>query len=188
MAKSQLPSQEAIRQLLSYDHESGKLFWKERGPENFMAGKRSASHACKLWNSRYSGKEAMTAVGGDGYLKGTIWGKYFLAHRVIWKIVMGIDPDEIDHINGNKRDNRWENLRDVDRNENAKNIATPLTNTSGNIGIHKRGPSWFVGIRGNGKQLHVGSYPTLEEAKNARKAAEVAYGFHPNHGREASTK
>ena len=63
MANKPIPSPEALRQLLSYDPKTGKLFWKERGPEWFRDTEgRTAQHACKNWNARYAGEEAFTSV------------------------------------------------------------------------------------------------------------------------------
>lgn len=187
MAKRQLPPQGVLRQLLSYDPETGKLFWKERGPEWFGSSTRfSAETQAKQWNTRYAGMEAFTSVGADGYLKGTIEGVYYLAHRVIWKMETGDDPDEIDHVNGCKLNNEFANLRDVPRDINAKNLAVRRDNQSGVVGVFKRGPTWWAHIRHDGGMKHLGTFKTIEEAKAARKAAEVAYGFHPNHGREAT--
>lgn len=188
MAIRKLPPQEVLRQLLEYDPDTGKLFWRERPESLFTKGKRfKPSTQSKQWNTRYAGKEAMTSVGAGGYLKGTIDGVYYLAHRVIWKLVTGIDPDEIDHIDGGRANNRFDNLRDVNRGQNAKNIATPRTNTSGVMGVYSVSKSWTASIRANGLQIHLGTFDTMEEALEARKAAEVAYGYHENHGREAAT-
>ncbi|WP_028711063.1 HNH endonuclease signature motif containing protein [Paracoccus pantotrophus] len=184
MAKRQLPPQGVLRQLLTYDCDTGKLFWNERGPEWFGSSKRfNAETQARQWNTRYAGKEAFTSVGADGYLKGTISGVYYLAHRVIWKMETGDDPDEIDHISGVKTENRFANLRDVSRGENAKNLAVRSDNRFGISGVYRRGKTWWAHIRHDGAMRHLGTFKTKEEAIAARKAAEVAFGFHPNHGR-----
>ena len=78
MAKRQLPSPEALRQLLRYDPETGKLFWRDRhdmGPQ---------------WNGRYAGAEALGAVcKKDGYKRGNLGRSSLRAHRVIWAICHG---------------------------------------------------------------------------------------------------
>ena len=187
MAKRPLPSQEVLRQLLSYLMCTGKLFWKERGVEWFTDQRRSAFHQCALWNSRYAGQEAFTATGSDGYLKGTVLGTYYLAQRIIWKLMAGVDPDEIDHKDGQRQNNAWLNLRNVDRDANARNLAIPSRNTTGAMGVYPVRSRWYASIRFDNKSKHLGVFDTFEEAVTARKAAEVAYGFHPNHGREAAT-
>lgn len=185
MANRQLPPVGGIRQLLRYEPETGKMFWKERTPDMFTPTNRTASHQCNLWNARYANKEAFTSVGGDGYLKGTINGVYYLAHRVIWKLVHDEEPDEIDHKDGRTRRNVLTNLRNVTRGQNAKNLSLRRDNKSGVTGVYRKGRYWYAHIKANGSLRHLGTFDTIEEAAAARKAAEVAYGYHPNHGREA---
>ena len=189
MAKKPLPTADVLRQLLRYDPETGKLFWKERGPEWFNpSATRTAQHICNLWNVRYSGKEALTKIERDGHLQGTVQGAYYKAHRVIWKMVHGYDPDIIDHINGNASDNRLMNLRSVEYRENHLNKSTYRNNSSGQRGVYLRRKRWYAWISRGGNQHHLGTFATKDEAISARRAAEVAHGFHPNHGRKAATQ
>ena len=196
MAKRELPSQEVLRQLLTYDPETGRLFWRERGPKWFRATPgRSPAHAMANWNSRYAGKEAFT-WSISGYAFGTVKSsatddkEKFAAHRVIWKIVHGVDPDEIDHINGDRKDNRIINLRAVSRAENAKNVGLGRANKSGHIGVfwNNRAQAWSARIKINQEVRHIGNFRDVAEAGAARKAAEVALGFHSNHGRPLAKK
>ena len=92
----------------------------------------------------------------------------------------------MDHINGNRRDNRIENLRVVTVAENNKNLKTFKTNKSGRMGVHfdKSCRRWRAYIRYNGKRRHIGLYGSFEEASKARAKAEIKYGYHPNHGRK----
>jgi hypothetical protein len=95
-------------------------------------------------------------------------------------------PDtEIDHINGNRADNRFENLRQVSHQENGKNTKRYASNRSGFAGVGRTtNPSkWRARIRVNGKLVHLGVFDSAEDARTARKAAEKQFGFHENHGR-----
>lgn len=174
-----LSSQERLSELLAYDPETGFLTWKPRKLEEFMN-----LRSCNQWNSRYGGKPALAFVNSEGYCVGHVDKESQKAHRIIWKMQTGIDPVQIDHINGLRADNRWVNLRNVDNTENQKNAVRRKDNTSGVTGV-----SWYTHERKIGKWLaklgnkHIGMFDTFEEAVTARKAAEVAYGYHPNHGK-----
>lgn len=177
MASNALPSQEVLRQLLRYEPSTGKLFWKER------TGGKSEKHT-KTWNSRNAGTEAFPTIHKQGYRKGTLLGVTVLAHRVAWAIQTGVWPDEqVDHINGMKSDNRWENLRQVTNSENCRNMPIPKHNTSGVLGVYTEGKGWKAAIQVGGKNIHLGCFRSLSDAAQARKEAENKYGYHANHGR-----
>ncbi len=177
---SDLPSPELLRQLLSYDPESGILRWRYRRPEFFKTARD-----CAAWNTRFNGKVA-GAPDGRGYIMLRILGRLCLAHRVAWAVTHGHWPkNEIDHINGVRDDNRIANLRDVTSSENKRNMRLRPNNASGFNGVQwdeKRG-KWRSRIFAEGSEKHLGRFETIEEAVAARKAAEVKYKFHPNHGR-----
>ena len=182
-----LPTPELLRKLLRYEPDTGKLFWRERTPDLFSSGKHSAAHRCNRWNSRYRGEEAFTANVGLGYLVGGIFDRLHRAHRVIWAMETGAWPlEDIDHINGVRDDNRMINLRAVSRTENMRNAKMPKSNTSGTVGVLCHNPTgrWRAEIKVDGKALHLGLFDKKSDATAARKAAEVKYGFHPNHGRQ----
>lgn len=180
MAIKPLPEQSALLQLLSYEPETGELFWKPRATGTFPS-ERSA----KRWNTIYAGQEAFTGVHVTGYREGRIHSERYKAHRVIWKMVFGEDPSEIDHVNGDRADNRLANLREVDRTGNARNRAIHTSNTSGVIGVmwHKATGKWLAKIGVGYSSRHLILSDSFDEAVAARKAAEVQHGFHPNHGR-----
>jgi hypothetical protein len=171
-----LPSVEFLESRLSYDPETGIFLWKERAVEDFKC-----SHDRAAWNGRYANKPAGT-LNDSGYslvvfrpLKGR-----FRLHRIAWKMVHGVDPVEIDHINGIRTDNRLVNLRSVDRTINGRNVA-PRAVRDLPMGIRRTREGYF--------QARVG-----EIARNARdlpsalaklSALRAARGYHPNHGRGA---
>ncbi|WPZ05488.1 HNH endonuclease signature motif containing protein [Pelagerythrobacter marinus] len=189
MAKKPLPTPEQLRQLLRYEPETGKLYWRERPADLFQArGKFPPEHGAKVWNARWAGAEAFTAVAKEGYHVGAINFRTMRAHRVIWAIVYGAWPvGEIDHINGIRSDNRLCNLRVVSPSANRKNMKRRKDNPSGATGVYwwPTSRKWRVQIKSCGERRHIGMFDTFEEAVAARKAAEAKHGFHRNHGRPA---
>jgi len=180
MTTKALPCPTLLRQLLRYEPETGKLFWKKR-PRWMFTSNRGFS----VWNARYSNGEAFTASTTGGYKVGAVNYTLMKAHRVIWAICNGAWPEGvIDHINGNTSDNRLENIRDVTQSENMKNIKTLVTNTSGFRGVCWQAASgkWMAYIDA-GKRYHIGLFAEKAHAIDARNRAEAHHGFHENHGR-----
>lgn len=180
-----LPSAEMLRALLSYEQDTGLLFWKKRDVSMFKDGAQSAQWRCDRWNSRFEGKRAFTAKKSDNYYHSSIGGKWMSAHRVIWKMVKGEDPDIIDHIDGNRENNRISNLRSVSMALNLKNSARRPSLTNPYTGVSKMGKRWQAYVHLSGKKISLGCHDTPEAAWEARKNAELSYGYHPNHGRSA---
>lgn len=175
-----------ISEILKPDFSEGKLYWRARGPHLFRDGNYSAQRSCNIWNNRFAGKEAFTNDNGDGYRCGKIFDRSYRAHRVLWLLHTGEWPtDQIDHINGDRADNRIINLRAVSNTDNARNSCRPSNNTSGVVGVYwyKRHNMWYASIRINEKNLSLGYFEDFADAVATRKAAEVNYGFHENHGK-----
>lgn len=175
-----LPSQSELQQLLDYDPLTGTLTWKSRPCSLF-----SDLRACSTWNSRYAGKAAFTATTAKGYRVGSINGKLYRASRVIYKMMTGIDPDQVDHEDGDNQNNRWANLREVTGQQNQMNMKRASNNKSGTTGVswNSSKNKWEAKIKVNQKTIHLGRFDDLQHAITARKAGEVKHGFHPNHGR-----
>lgn len=180
---------ELCRQLLRYEPETGKLFWRERHPDSFRGdGQRPSEWNCAVWNKQRAGKEAMTAQ-SHGYRHGSLNGVMLRAHHVVWMIVHGERPPfPIDHINGDPLDNRICNLRSVPPTTNSKNRSLNCNNSSGFHGVrwHKRYHKWEAHIVSQGKYRYLGSFQNKEDAIAARKSAELELGFHANHGRRSA--
>lgn len=177
-----------LRSVISHDPQTGKLYWKKRTLENSVD-----LRAMCIFNAQFAGKEAFCRLDRNGYLIGQVGGHRtrigYFAHRLLWALEFGSWPDdEIDHINGNRRDNRIINLRCVTRAENARNLRRPRRNTSGVAGVSMRKATgqWYAYIRAEGGMRSLGFYHDFQDAVRARKEAEVAYGYHPNHGRAAA--
>lgn len=180
------PSPQTLRKLLRYDADTGLLYWNPRTPEMFRSNGLGAEKACDLFNAQYANREAFTAISKNGYRVGAIFRRNHLAHRVIWAMVNGEWPaDQIDHINGNKSDNRIGNLRGVCGGENHLNMKRPKNNSSGVIGVHwsDGNKGWVAQIEYRGRKHCLGTFPDKAHAVAARKAAENRFGFHHNHGR-----
>lgn len=180
-----LPSLERLELLLTYDKETGSLLWNSREPSSFDPyPSRSQEHQANHWNTRFAGKDAGSFSGG--YLRVMIDKVHYFAHRVIWKLVTGEDPVFIDHIDGDTRNNRFENLRNVDHVVNMKNKSLYTNNKSGFPGVeyHNRDGVWVAKIGVDGGQVHLGNFSTQAEAIAARIAAQVMLDYHENHGRQ----
>lgn len=165
--------------LLKYVPETGKLFWLERPRDlakNYAEWRRL--------NARFNGKEAFTALQA-GYHVGSILGKPYRAHRVAWFLHHGEWPsNQIDHINGDRTDNRIINLRDVSHTVNQQNREARRDNTSGMSGIHWHKPTqkWHVRVGVDGRMKHIGYFVSFEEAIAARSDAHGKYGYTDRHG------
>jgi hypothetical protein len=151
----------------------------------FAHGMHGPEKLAKVWNDRYAGQVAGSPY-AKGYLGICIFKSRFYAHRIAWAIVCGSAPkQQIDHINGDKRDNRIANLRDVSCSENGKNQSLQRRSKARSHGVrwHKRDLAWTAHIKTGGIQKHLGTFASEQAAIDARKAAECELGFHPNHGR-----
>jgi hypothetical protein len=183
MANKKLPDPEVLRKLLDYDPETGVMTWRHR-PFSEFPSKQSA----KTWHTRYCGKPAFTSL-SNGYLQGTIYGVRRSAHRVVWAIYYGRWPEKhIDHINGNKADNRISNLREVTNQQNQQNAPLRKDSTSGVTGVTRarREQRWVAEIYADGRKVCLGYFKKKSDAIKIRAEAEKKYGYHPNHGRHSA--
>lgn len=178
MATRKLPDTETLRKLLDYDPATGALTWRAREVGPTVGQRRGGG----CWNRRYAGTPALACIGAQGYPVGNLNGSRVTAHRVIWKLVTGEDPEQIDHINGDRTDNRFSNLRPCTHAENTRNLGVRRDNTSGCAGVYRVRERWEVRVG----HLKVGIFDSKTDAIAARKAAERRLGYHPNHGSRPS--
>lgn len=151
---------EYLRARLHYNEKSGIFIWKIR---------EVCKPTDKTWNKKFAGKET-GYLRHNGYKVINLMGKEYSSSRLAWLYVHGVMPKkEIDHINGDRSDNRIENLREASRSENAINRGVQSNNTSGAKGVWKRKGmnSWVAEIGVRGKRVKLGSFRTREAAKNA---------------------
>jgi hypothetical protein len=114
----------------------------------------------------------------------------YLAHRVIWKMMTGQEPpDELDHENGDKADNRWGKFRPATPSQNVHNSGARPHNKSGLKGVttrparNGRAPRYEAYIRVGGKRIYLGSATTPEETHALYcEGADKYYGAFANHG------
>lgn len=154
---SKLISREELLRLLDYNQECGNFHWKVSHP-GIPAGSLAG---CVDKHS--------------GYIKIGICGVQYSAHRLAWLYVNDRWPiNQIDHINGNKADNRIGNLREVTNGQNQQNGSLRKTNSSGHKGVSwdKNTSKWIAYICCDNKQYNLGYYLTIAEAVAARTAGE----------------
>ena len=167
-------TQELLKELLHYDPDSGVFTWRERGNSAF--------------DKRYAGKEAGT-INDRGYRKVSISGVVYRAHRLAFMYMKGRWPrKEVDHLDHDKLNNRWLNLRDTSHPENGRNKSKFKNNTSGINGVNwnSNALNWRAQIMVSGKNKQLGSFDNIEFAQAARLEAEREYGYHENHGMVAA--
>lgn len=152
------------KDLLVYDPETGFLFWKQ-----WKKGRRK---------SLLAGAEDKST----GYIRIRLDGKDYGAHRVIWELVTGKPPmQDIDHVNGVRKDNRWANLREASRSENIRN--KEVKKTPGVYPYGKEG-KWMARIHLKRKVVHLGVFNSESQAVAARLLAEEKHyqEFRPRRG------
>ena len=158
-------TKDRLCELLEIDVEKGIFIWKHT-----MGGKAK------------KGQEA-GAIGKNGYLTIRIDQVDYLAHRLMWLYVYGAFPIVcIDHIDKNKTNNKYINLRLATQKQNGENKLLNSNNSSGHRGVFFRknlkSKPYLVSIMNNKKSIHVGYFAKIEEAIEARKKAEDKYFTH----------
>ncbi len=146
-----------LREILNYDPETGIFTWKVC---------RGSSRAGNVAGSK----------GGDGYTQISINGKSYKAHRVAWLYVTGEWPEyQVDHRNGVKHDNKWNNLREATQAQNGQNQKLRRTNVSGYLGVCwcAKYSKWQAQIMVNKRNRFLGIFDDPAEAHNAYLAAKA---------------
>lgn len=152
-------TQERLRELLDYNPETGVFTWRQRTGSRALVGQATSQRPSPV-----------------GYLRIRLDGTLHYAHRLAFLWVTGAFPThQVDHINGDKTDNRWCNIRLVKDRENRQNLGgARRDNIVGLLGVSKSrsGPGYRARIQVDGKQHAVGVFPTPEQAHAAYLAAK----------------
>lgn len=142
---------------------------------------------CLIWKSKRPGRGCVVGsvagtINSAGRRVVEIHGKKYLAYRIVWVMHHGSIPTGlcVDHIDGNKINDRIENLRIVTLSVNQRNSKIPKNNKTGIIGVTNKSGGFVVNCAG----MYIGYFKDFLEACCARKSAERLMGFHANHGRK----
>jgi len=153
---------ERLKELLSYDAESGVFTRLTTVKPRWKAGQISG------WKHKV-----------NGYFYVRVEGRAYFAHRVAWLYMTGEWPKkDIDHIDGDKANNRFANLREASEIMNAQNQKRAHKGTkSGILGVYPKGKKWQALICVDKKPKYLGTFDTTEKAYAAYLAAKRIY--HP---------
>lgn len=138
--RKQLPSVDVLNSVFRYDAETGLLF------------RRSVRQGYECQPLGFSST--------NGYLRVGVNKTQYAVHRIAWKMVFGTEPFNIDHINGDRSDNRIKNLREASWSDNNRNIELSPMNKSGYSGVSyvTREKRWRAVIKVNKKQIYAGYF------------------------------
>jgi hypothetical protein len=160
-----LPTPAELAEVFHCDPERGVLIWRERPGV--------------VGNRRVAGRVA-GSVAANGYRVVTIRPHWIHVHRAIWALVHGAWPAAyIDHVNGDRLDNRIGNLREATMSQNLANRGAQSNSRSGIKGVSLESFTgrWKASIQRDGRTFNLGRYDTMQEAAAAyRAAAERMYG------------
>lgn len=153
---------ERLRELVNYDPVTGFFSWRVRRGQAFKPGMRCGS------------------IDSAGHRQIEIDGRPYGAHRLAWLYMNGHWPeDQIDHRNGVRDDNRWENLRPADQSRNSANSKRPAHNISGfkGVTVDKRRGRFGASIKVRGERIWLGTFDTPQEAHEVYcRAAKEGFG------------
>ena len=157
-------TQELLKEYISYDRTTCDMVWIK---------KTSNLSRVKI------GDKVGKSSGNRRYMRAKIFGKEYMLHKLAWLYEYGYIPKELDHINRNSLDNRIDNFREVTTRENLTNRGLMRTNkTTGITGVCiEQGKYIRAYISDGKKQIKLGSFKTLDEAKQARINAEKEYNY-----------
>lgn len=149
-----------------FEYKDGSLYWKVRKAQNTYIGKRAGSPA-------------------NGYESVYVDGRNWRIHRLVFLMQHGYLPKMIDHINGNRKDNRIENLREANTQTNTYNQVLRSNNVSGIKGVswNNDRQKWAVRVNHNKKtyQRYVQDLELAELVANEMRSK--LHGEFANHGR-----
>lgn len=148
-----------------FDYRDGTLYWKISRTNGVKVG------------------DQVGTIKSSGYMQTAVNGKSITVHRVVFLMHHGYLPEQVDHADGDKLNNRIENLRDATSAQNNSNRGLPANNTSGIKGVcwHKTNMKWSVSISVNKKRSYFGAYDDLELAELV--AIEARNKYHGGYSR-----
>ncbi|KKX25303.1 HNH endonuclease [Rhizobium sp. LC145] len=155
-------TQSKLKEALEYDPATGEFRWLQTNSHRRIAGMDAGG------------------LGVHGYWRVSVYGHRYYAHRLAWFYMTGEWPKQhIDHVNLDKRDNRFANLRLATPPQNNVNTGLKVSNSSGFVGVNfdRRSGKWLARVRANGKRVNLGLFETAEAAARARDAYAMR-----NHG------
>jgi len=151
-----------LKEIVKYDPETGVFVWIKTGPRRVVGAPAGS-------------------LTTNGYASIMINYKNYLAHRLVWLYMTGDWPLQIDHINRNRSDNRYDNLRECTRSQNMRNARIPSHNSSGFKGVSwlKSKNKWRSYITVKRKYIHIGYYddPVIAAKAYDEKAKELFGAF-----------
>ena len=154
-------NQDQVRQLFEYEPDTGML-------------RRKGGRKAYPWRGAGRGRR---------YLLTTVNGRSYYLHRLVWLYHRGDPPAMLDHVNGDTRDNRIENLRECTNAQNQYNVPRKSNNTHGHKGVvfhaKSKGKPWQARITVAGRKVSLGYHETKElaAAAYAAGAAQIAGAF-----------
>lgn len=164
LLKNPLPSVAELRRCFEYEASTGRLLWRHRD--------ECAAHV----NSRFEGREA-GSPNARGYRQIELAGVLYCAHRIIFKMHHGYEPDgDVDHRDTNTGNNCVENLRDCTHRDNGRNMKARAGGGLKGATLHKHSRRYYAQITiDGGKRKHLGSFGTEAEAHAAYCAAATEH-------------
>ena len=168
-----------IKKMVTYDPETGSFYYGVLG--------KSSKYG---WQKQYAGRKMATSSKNGDYCRTNFCGYSVKSHRLAWLLMTGKWPKGmVDHINGDRSDNRWENLRDANYSQNAINRRKlNSNNTSGarQVSWNKEAKKWRAYVRANGRITHVGYFDLFSDAveAQARKEVEIWGEYSPHYKKD----
>lgn len=150
------PSIDELQRRIQYNPDTGALSWRAEP----CRGKRVG--------------DLLSAHDSDGYLYTHVNGWTTSIHRLVWIVATGERPLEVDHINCDRTDNRWINLREATDSQNAQNRQL-VANASGLKGAHMQNGRWCSRIRIGSGRLFLGYTASAIEAHEMYKKAAIKH-------------
>ena len=152
-------TQSELKELLNYNPDTGEFTWLKTNNRRIIIGSIAGSNHL-------------------GYIQIKLSGKLYKAHRLAWLYITGEWPQQfIDHINHNRADNKWDNLREASNAENVRNSIKRKNNKSKYKGVYwkQKNQKWSAQICINYKKIYLGLFDSQEEGYKAYCEASKKY-------------